>query len=106
MDMRPEGDKAVGGAGSPGGEGADAAGSVIAEGICCATAVAAAGASPQLVPISEVTSKTEATAVSAARNNSPRPGRRSAVMTVAYTRVTNLPGVAERSPILIRGPCA
>ena len=67
--MRIEGGKAVGGAGSSGGKGVDAAGSVIAaesahcevldwEGACWATAVTAAGASAERVPPSEGTAKT------------------------------------------------
>ena len=75
--MRPEGGKAVGGDGSPCGEGADAAGSVIAvesapcnvldeEGACRVTLVTAAGASADPVPPSEGTAKTEAKAASAA----------------------------------------
>ena len=75
--MRPEGGKAVGGAGSPCGKGADAAGSVISaesapcevldvEGACWATLVVAAGASAKPVPPPEGTEKTETKAVSVA----------------------------------------
>ena len=110
--MRPEGGKAVGGGGSPCGEGADAAGSVIlAEsapcqvldvgGACWATLVAAAGASAEPVPPPEGTVKNEAKAVLVAGKNSRRPERQSLA---AITRVTNLPERAERSSILIRGP--
>ena len=101
VEMRPEGGKAVGGAGSPFGKGADAAGSVIVaesapcevldgEGGCWTTLVAAAVASAEPVPPSEGTAKTEARAVSAAGNTSPRPGRQSSVATAAVTRATNL----------------
>ena len=69
--MRPEGGKGVGDAGSPCGEGADAAGSVISAesascevldmgGACWATVVKAAGASAEPVPPPE---DTEAKAV-------------------------------------------
>ena len=62
--MQPEASKAIGGAESPGGEGADAAGSMIAaesapcevlvgEGPCWTTAVTAAGASVEAAPPSE-----------------------------------------------------
>ena len=72
--MRHEDGKAVGDAGSPGAEGADASGSVIAvesapcevlvgEGACWATAVTVAGASADPVPPSKSTAKTEAKAV-------------------------------------------
>ena len=115
--MRPEGGKAVVGAGSPCGEGADAAGSMIAaesapcevpdgEGACWATLVAAAGASAEPVPPSEGTAKTEAEAASAAGKFSPWPGWQSSVVTAAVTGATNLPEGAERRSILIRGPCA
>ena len=84
VEMLPENGKAVGGAGSPGDEGADAAGSMVAaestscevlvgEGTCWATAVAAAGSSAELVPPSEGTAKSEEKAVSAAGKNPPRP---------------------------------
>ena len=84
--MGPEGDRAVGGAGSPSGEGADADGSVIAagsapyqvlvgEGACWATAVAASGSAAEPMSPSEGTAKTETEAVSAAGKCSPRPGR-------------------------------
>ena len=77
MEIRPEGGKAAVGAGSPCGEGADAAGSVIAaesapcevldgQGACWATLVAAARASTEPVPPSEGTAKTKAKAMSAA----------------------------------------
>ena len=95
--MRPEGGKAVGGAGSPGGEGEDADGVVIAaesapcevlvgEGECWATAAAAAGASAEPVPPSEGKAKNEAKAVSAAGKKAPRPERRSTVVTAVDTR--------------------
>ena len=76
------------------------------EGACWATAVAAAGASAEPVSPSECMSKTKAKAVSAAGNNYPRPGRRSAVVTAADTPATNLPEEAERASVFIRGPCA
>ena len=111
VEMRPEGYKAVGGAGSPCGEGADAAGSVIlAESTPCevldlgGTLVAAAGASAEPVMRPKSAAKTEAKAVSAAGKKSPRPGRQSSVVTAAVTRTTNLPEGAERSSIFIRGP--
>ena len=74
--MRPEGGKAVGGAGSPCGEGSDAAGAVVSAesapcgvldvgGACWATLVAAAWASAEPVPPPEGTAKTEAKALSA-----------------------------------------
>ena len=96
-EMRPEGGKPAGGARSPGSEGTDAAGSVIAadsapcevldgEGACWATVVAASDASADPVPPSEGTAKTEEKAVSAAGKNYPRPGRRSSVVTAAVTR--------------------
>ena len=116
VQVRPEGVKAVGGAGSPRGEGADAARSVIsAESAPCemldvggaswATLVPAAGASAEPVPPPEGAAKNEAKAVSAAGKSSPRPGRQSSVVTAAVIRATNLPEGAERSSILIRGPC-
>ena len=97
VKMRPEGGKAVGGAGSPCGEGADAAGSVISaesaprevfdvKGACWATLVAAAGTSAQPVPPAEGTAKTKAKAVSAAGKLSPRSGRQPSVVTAAVTR--------------------
>ena len=100
--MRLEGGEAVGGAGSPGGQGADAAESVIAaewapckeldgERACGATAVAAAGDFVEPLPPSGDMAKTEAKAMSAAGKKYPRTGRRSAVVTVAHTRATNLP---------------
>ena len=83
--MRPEGGKAVGGAGSPDGEGVDAARSVIAaesaprevldgEGACWATVIAAAGASTEPMPPSEGAAKTEAKAVSASGKKIPAAG--------------------------------
>ena len=115
VEVRPEGGKAIGGAGSCG-EGADAAGSVISAesapcgvldvgGTCWATLVAAAGASAEPVPPPEGTAKTEAKAVSVAGEKSPRPGRQSPVVMAAVTRAMNLPEGAEKSSILIRGPC-
>ena len=114
--MRPEGGKAVGGAGSPCDEGTDATRSVISAesapcevldvgGACWVTLFAAAGASAEPVPPPEGTVKTEAKAVSAAGKLSPRPGRQSSVVTAAVTRATNLPEGAERSSIPIRDPC-
>ena len=78
--MQPERGEAVGGAGSLGGEGADAAGSVIAaesapcevlvgKTECWATAIAAAGAFSEPVPSLESTAKTDAKAVLAAGKN-------------------------------------
>ena len=94
LGMGPEGGKVVGGAGSPGGEGVDVGRSVIAaesvpcemfvgEGACWATAVAAAWASAEPVPPLETTAKTESKTLSAAGNNSPRPGRPSTVVKAA-----------------------
>ena len=102
VEMRPGGGKAVGGAGSLCGVGADAAGSVISAesapcgvlevgGACWATLVAAAGASAEPVPPPEGTAKTEAKEVSAAGTNYSRPGRQSSVVTAAVTRATNFP---------------
>ena len=76
LEMRPECGQAGGGAGSLCGEGADAAGSVIAvesapcevldeEGACRATLVVAAGASAELVLPSDGTAKTGVKEVSA-----------------------------------------
>ena len=113
--MRPEGSKAIGGAGSPGVEGANAAGSVIAaesalcevlvgEGACWAKAVAAAGAFAEPMPPSEGMAITKAKAHISGRYIASRPGRRSTVATVADARATNLPEGTERSSILIRDP--
>ena len=111
VKMRPEGSNAVGCAGSPGGEKADAAGSVIAAEwapceVCWATAVAARGPSAEPMSPSEGTAKTGTKAVSAVVKISPRPGRRSTMVTAAVIRATNRPEGAESSSILIRGPCA
>ena len=114
--MRPEGGKAVEGAGSPCGAGAGAAGPVISAesapcevldvgGECGATLVAAVGASAEPVPPPEGTVKTEEKAVSAAGKLCSRRGWQSSVVTAAVTRATNLPEGAERSSILICGPC-
>ena len=65
----------------------------------------AAGASAEPVLTLEGTAKTEAKALLAAGKTRPRPGQRSTVVTNAETRATKLPEGAERSPILIRGPC-
>ena len=102
----------VGGAGEPGGAGADADRPVVStesvpcagllEGVGWATAVAAAGASAEPVPTSVGTAKTEAKSLLAAGKGRPRPGQRSTVVTDAETRATNLPEGAERSSILIR----
>ena len=74
------------------------------DGVCWATVVAESGASPEPVPTSVGTAKTEAKSLSAAGKARPRPGQRSTVATDAETRATNVPEGAERS-ILIRGPC-
>ena len=77
VEMRREGGKAVGGAGSPCREGADAAGSVITAesapcgvldvgGACWATLVVAAGASAEPAPPPEGTAKNKAKAMSVA----------------------------------------
>ena len=50
--------------------------------------------------------KTETKAVSEVVIFSSRPGRRSAVVAEADTRATDLPGGAEWSAVLLRGPCA
>ena len=75
------------------------------EGISWATAVAAAGASVEPAPTSVGTAKTETKSLSAAGKARQRPGQPSTVATCAETRVTNLPEGAEKSSILIRGPC-
>ena len=76
-----------------------------AEAPAAATAVAAAGASAEPVPTSVGSAKTEAKSLSAGGKARPRPGQRPAVATGAETRATNLPEGAERSLILICGPC-
>ena len=116
VELMPESGKAVGGAGSPCGEGAGTDGSVISAestpcgvldvgGTCCVTLIAAAGASMEPVPPPKVTGKTEVTAVSAAGKNSPPLGRQSSMVTAAATRATIIPEGEERSSIFIRGPC-
>ena len=70
-----------------------------------ATVVAAGVISAEPVPTSVGTAKTDAKALSAAGKTRPRPGQRSTVATEAETRPTKLPEGAERSSILIRGPC-
>ena len=113
--MRFEDGFTVGGAGEPGEAEADAVGPVVLtnsvpcvgllEEVGWATAVEAAGASAEPAPTSVGTAKTEAKSLSAAGKVHPRPGQRSTVATDAETRATNLPEGAERSSILIRGPC-
>ena len=117
--MQPEGDKIYRGAGLLGDEGADTAGSVVAAGsspcLCktivgrgasWATVVAAAGASAAPASPPEGTTKTEPKAALAVDEKALGPGRRSTVATGADIQATNLPEGAERSSILIRGPCA
>ena len=113
--MRSEDDFTVEGAGEQGEAGADAVGPVVStesvlcvglfEGVDWATAVAAAGSSAEPVLTSVGTVKTEAKAVSAAGKIRPRPEQRSALVTEAETRATNLSEGAERSPILTCGSC-
>ena len=113
--MRSEDGFTVWGAGEPGEPGADAVGLVIStesapcvglfEGVGYAMAVAAAGASGEPLPTSVGTAKTESKSLSATGNVPPRPGQRSTVATDAETRATKLLEGAERSTILIRGPC-
>ena len=113
--MRSEDGFTVWGAGEPGEPGADAVGLVIStesapcvglfEGVGYAMAVAAAGASGEPLPTSVGTANTETKALSAAGKVRSRPGQRSTVVTDAETRATNLPEGAERSSILICGPC-
>ena len=107
---------AVGGAGEPGEAEADTIGPVVStesvfcvelleKGVGWATVVTAAGGSAEPVPTSVGTAKTEAKALSATGKTRPRPGQRSTVVTEAETRATKLPEGAERSSILICGPC-
>ena len=114
METRPEDGLPVGGAGEPGGTGADTVGPAVStesdpcvelleKGVGWATVVVAAGASPEPVPTSVGTAKTEVKALSAAGKARPRPGQRSTVATEAETRATKLPEGAGRSSILIRG---
>ena len=113
--MRSEDGFAVWGAGEPGEAGADAVRPVVStkpvpcvellDGVGWVTVVAAAGASAEPAPTSVGTAKTETKSLSAAGKARPRPGQRSTVVTDAETRATNLPEGAERSSILIRGPC-
>ena len=113
VEMRSEDGFTVGGAGEPGEAGTDAVGPVVStesvpclgllEGVSWATAVAAAGASAEVVLTSVGTAKTEAKSLSAAGKARPQPGQRSTVVTDAETRATNLPAGAERSSILICG---
>ena len=115
VEMRSEDGLTVWGAREPGEAGADAVGPVastesapcvgLPEGVGWATAVAAAGASPEPLPISVGTAITETKSLSAAGKVRPRPAQRSTVATDAETRATKLPEEAERSSILIRGPC-
>ena len=103
------------GDGEPGEAGADAVGPVVStesvpcvgllEGVGWATAVAAAGASAEPAPTSVGLAKTEAKSLSTAGKAHPRPRQRSTVGTGAETQAMNLPEGADRSSILIRGPC-
>ena len=114
--MRSEDGFAVWGAGVPGEAEADAVGPVVStgsvpcvellEGVGWATVVAAAGASAEPVPTSVGTAKTETKSLSAVDKARPRPGQRLMLATDAETRATKLPEGAERSSILILGPCA
>ena len=89
VEMRTEGDFAVGGAGMPGEAGADTVGPVVAaesipcvdlleKGVGWAAIVTAAGVSAEPVPPSVDTSRTASNAASAAGKIDPRPGQRSA----------------------------
>ena len=113
--MRSEDGFTVGDAGEPGEAGADAVGPVVStesvpcvgllEGVGWATAAAAAEASAEPASTSVGTAMTEAKSLSAAGKVRPRPGQRLTVATDAEPRATNLPEGAERSSILLRGPC-
>ena len=113
--MRSEDGFTVGGAGGPGQAGADAVGPMVStesfpcvgllEGVGWATGVAAAGASAGPAPTSVGTAKNGVKSLSAAGKARLRLGQRSTAATDAESRATNLPQVAERSSILIRGPC-
>ena len=113
--MRSEDGFAVWGAGEPGEAEADAVGPVVStesvscvellEGVGWATVVAPAGASAEPVPTSVGPAKTASKSLSAAGKACPRPGQQSTVVTEAETRATKLSEGAERSSILIRGPC-
>ena len=114
--MRSKDGFAVGGAGGPGGTGADTVGPAVSpESVSCVellkkevgwpTVVAAAGTSAEPVPTSVGAAKNEAKALSAAGKAHPPPRQRSTVVTEAEARATKLPEGAESSPILIRGPC-
>ena len=103
------------GAGEPGEAGTDAVGPVVStesvpcvellEGVGWATVFVAAGASAKPVPTSVGTAKTEAKSLSATGKARPRSGQQSTVATDAETRAKNLPEGAEKSSILMRGPC-
>ena len=114
--MRSEDGFAVWDAGEPGETGADTVGPAVStepvpcvklleQGVGWVTVVAAAGAFAEPVPTSVGTAKTEAKASSAASKARPRPGQRSTVATEPETRATKLSEGAERSSMLIRGPC-
>ena len=91
--MRSEDGFTVGGAGEPGGAGADAVGRVVStesvpsvgllEGVGRATPAAAAGSSAEPAPISVGTARTEAKSLSAGGKALSRPGQRSTVATDA-----------------------
>ena len=113
--MRSEDGFAVGGNDEPGETEVDAVSPVVSnesvsgvdllEGVGWTTVVAASGASAEPVPTSLGTVKTEAKTLSAAGKIRPQPVQRSTVATEAELRATNPPEGAERSTILIRGPC-
>ena len=101
----------VGGAEEPGEAGADAVPTAsvpcvgLLEGVGWATAVAAAGACAEPMPTAVGTTKTDAKSLSVPGKARPRPAQRSTMATDAETRATNLPEGAERSSILMCGPC-
>ena len=114
--MRPEHGFAVGSAGEPGETGAGTVGQVVLtesvpcvrlleKGVGWVTVAAAAGASAEPVPTSVGTAKTEAKAFSVAGKARARPGQQLMVATESETRATKLPEGAEKSSMLIRGPC-
>ena len=115
VEMQPEDGKAVRGAGSPGGEGADAAGSVIAaESAPCEVLQGrsmlgdsrrGSGDFCRACTALRRHGKNRSESDVDGRKNDPQPGRQS-IVTAADTRTMNIPEGAERSPVLIRCPRA